>query len=231
MDDERRARRDRFQISQSRRSEQTRRAGLLRECAKVGAAAFVFFIAFFIFWRRRRGVARVGLVRLQPRARRTRERANNRRPGSRRHRTSTVPAGGHSRVAGAHRPNPNRRGSRPRIRHHRSSQFRAGERRQERRGALRDRRQAFPDRARRCGIRLEQGQRSAGPGKSERKAQGGAGAKRCDLSGAAGDGGCGLSPSRSGRRRARGGRRARPAQSRIHADSRADQRPNSAGLS
>ena len=94
------------------------------------------------------------------------------------------------------------------------SQFRAGERRQERRGPLRDRRQAFPDRARRCRSRLEQGQRSAGPGKSERKAQGGAGAKRCDLSGAAGDGGCGLSPSRSGRRRARGGRRARPAQSR-----------------
>ena len=234
MDHERRARCDQFQISQSRRSEQNRqnrRAGLAREDAEAGAAAFVFFIAFFIFRRRRRGVAGVGLVRLQRRARRTRERANNRRPGSRRHRTSTVAAGGHSRVAGAHCPNPNRRGSRPRIRHHRSSQFRAGERRQERRGALRDRRQAFPDRARRCRSRLEQGQRSAGPGKSERKAQGGAGAKRCDLSGAAGDGGCGLSPSRSRRRGARGGRRARPAQSRIHADSRADQRPKSAGLS
>ena len=77
MDDERRAEHDRLRnlAVQVGRAKLTNRGPVAREYAEAGATAFVFFIAFFIFWRRRRGVARVGRVRLQRRARRTRERA------------------------------------------------------------------------------------------------------------------------------------------------------------
>ena len=217
MDDERRARRERFQISQSRRSEQTRRAGLLRECARVGAAAFVFFIAFFIFWRCRRGVARVGPVWLQRRAGRSREGAKNRGPGSRRGRTKPAPLAIILELPGRIAPT--------RIAEVRARVSGIIDRRNFEQGSdvnkgdvlyeIDDKPFAIELRGR--GSRLEQGDRRARSGNCKRKAQTGACSLWRRIASAAGCGDRGLSPGRGRRRGTQGRRRAGQAQSRLHA--------------